>query len=111
MSKYALLCLGALLFLVPCSRAAEKGMWEGYVTDSICGLKGTTQTEIAMSAHECVAEKHAKYVLYNPETKKSYVVEPQAKVFEDAGYYVMIDGTMEGDTIQMTSIRQAKAPK
>ena len=111
MSKYALLCLGALLFLAPFSRAAEKGMWEGYITDNVCGLKGTTQAEIGMNARECVQEKNAKFALYNPETKKSYVIEPQTKVFEDAGYYVMIDGTMDGDTIQMTSIRQAKAPK
>lgn len=107
-----LLSLGAVLFIVTAGLAADKNTWQGYITDNVCGIKGTdlSKASIAATANQCVRQKGAKYALYDPASKKTYVLEPQARVGEDAGYFVMVEGTLAADTIQVTSVRMAKAP-
>jgi hypothetical protein len=42
--------------------------------------------------------------LYNDEDKKVYILEPQDKADGHAGHQVTVKGTLDGDTIHVTSL-------
>src|SRR2546422_100741 len=50
----------------------------------------------------------AKYALYEPGDKKVYVLDPQDKAAAHAGHHVTVKGTVDGDTIKVSSIEMAK---
>lgn len=83
--------------------AGKSSSWSGWVTDSMCAAKGAN-AEHASCAEKCVKEHDAKYVLYIPAEKKAYVLDPQEKASGHAGHQVTVAGTLEGDTIHVTSI-------
>jgi hypothetical protein len=111
MIKRSLLCVAAMLFMVSFGRSADQGTWKGYVSDDKCGVKGTEGSSAALAecANKCVKERGAKYALYDPNSKKVYVLDPQDKVAPHAGHFVSVKGTLEGDTIHVTSLTMAKA--
>jgi hypothetical protein len=100
----------ALLFVAGLTLAGEgkSGSWSGYVTDTICGAEGAS-ADHASCAKKCVEEHGAKYALYNTADKKVYVLDPQDKVAEHAGHEVTIKGTLDGETIHVTSISMNEA--
>jgi len=109
MTKRLLVCAFALLVIASLSLASDKskeGSWTGWVTDTKCGAKGTSETHAAC-AKKCVDGGQGKYALYNPADKKVYVLEPQDKVAAHAGHHVTVKGTVEGDTIKISSIEMA----
>ena len=46
-------------------------------------------------------EHGGKYVLYNPDDKKSYILDPQDKAAPHAGHEVTVAGKVDGDTIHV----------
>jgi len=42
--------------------------------------------------------------LYNPADKKVYVLDPQDKAAAHSGHHVKVQGTVDGETIKVTSI-------
>ena len=88
----------------------KESSWTGYVTDTMCGAKGTSAKH-ASCAGSCVKEHGAKYALYNTADKKVYVLDPQDKAAEHAGHYVTVKGTVDGNTIKVTSITMTEEPK
>ena len=113
MSKRLLICGVALIFVAGLSLAADKGKegsWTGWVTDSMCQAKGDNAKH-ADCATKCVKEHGAKYALYDPTDKKVYVLDPQDKAAAHAGHNVKVKGTVEGDTIKVTSITMAPEAK
>jgi hypothetical protein len=46
--------------------------------------------------------------LYDEATKKVYVLEPQDKADGHAGHEVTVKGTLDGDTIHVTSLEMNK---
>lgn len=86
--------------------AGKSGTWKGIVTDKMCATKGVNLTD-ADCAAKCVA-KGDKYALYNSADKKVYVLMPQDKVAAHAGQAVTIKGTVDGDTITVTSVTAPK---
>ena len=92
------------------SKAKAKGTaWHGWVTDNSCGEKGTN-ADHAACAKKCVDEKGAKYALYTSD-KKLYILDPQSDAAPHAGHQVTVKGTLEGDTIHVTSITMKAAKK
>ncbi len=89
---------------------AKSTAWHGWVTDTSCGAKGTN-ADHAACAKKCVDEKGAKYALYDTKDKKLYVLDPQADAAPHAGHHVTVKGTLEGDTIHVTSITMKTAKK
>ncbi len=89
---------------------ASEGSWTGYISDSACGAKGTSEKH-ADCAAKCVKEKGAKYVFVNDGDKKVYVVDAQEKVAAHAGHHVTVKGSVEGDTLKLESIDMAAAAK
>ncbi len=109
MIKRILMCGVAILFAASLSMAGPKdkaksgGSWHGWITDSECGAKGDN-ADHAACLKKCVAEKGAKYALYNTADKKVYIIDPQDLAAAHAAHHVVVKGTLEGDTIHATSI-------
>lgn len=113
MTKRLLVCAVAVLLVAGLSLAASQAKedsWTGWVTDTHCGAKGQSAKH-ADCAKKCVEGMGAKYALYTPADKKVYVLDPQDKAAAHAGDHVTVKGTVEGDTIKITSIEVAPEPK
>ena len=95
----------ATLFAAALTMAAD-GSWTGWISDSQCGAKGAN-AKAGECTTKCVKEHGAKYVFVNDADKKVYVVDAQDKVAEHAGHHVTVKGTVEGDTLKLTSIDMA----
>jgi hypothetical protein len=83
------------------------GSWTGYISDSDCGAKGTSEKHAAC-ATKCVKEKGAKYVFVNDGDHKVYAIDAQDKVADHAGHHVVVKGMVHGDSIMLSSIEMAK---
>lgn len=111
MSKRLLICAVALLVAGGIALAASKdGSWTGWVTDTHCGAKGTSEKHVEC-AKKCVDGIGAKYALYNPTDKKVYVLDPQDQAAAHAGHHVTVEGTADGDTIKIKSIKMTPEEK
>jgi hypothetical protein len=89
--------------------AADLSSWTGTVTDSKCAEKGAAASH-ADCAVKCVKEKGAKWALYNPTTKETYVLAGKEDPTKFAGKEVTVKGTLNKDTktIECTSIEAKK---
>ena len=97
----------ATLFAAALTMAAD-GSWTGYTSDSQCGVKGANE-KAGECTTKCVKEHGAKYVFVNDADKKVYVVDAQDKVAAHAGHHVTVKGSVDGDTLKLTSIDMAPA--
>jgi hypothetical protein len=101
------MAIAATLFAGTLALAADNS-WTGWISDSQCGVKGANDKPgTAECTTKCVKEHGAKYVFVNDADKKIYVVDAQDKVAEHAGHHVTVKGTVEGDTLKLTSIEMA----
>jgi hypothetical protein len=89
--------------------AADAGSWTGTVTDSKCAEKGASASH-ADCAVKCVKEKGAKWALYDPSTKQTFVLSSKEDLTKLAGKDVTVKGTLNKDTktIEASSIEAAK---
>ncbi len=101
------LAIAAALFAGTFAMAADSS-WTGWISDSQCGVKGANE-KAGECTTKCVKEHGAKYVFVNDADKKVYVVDAQDKVAAHAGHHVTVKGTVEGDTLKLTSIDMAPA--
>src|SRR5256885_17252790 len=88
---------------------AGDGSWTGYIADSKCGAKAANE-----GARECkvkCVKEGAKYVFVNDADKKVYAIENQEKVGDHAGHHVTVKGSMEGDSLKLTSVDMAASAK
>ena len=97
--------IAATLFAGTLALAADSSM-TGWISDSQCGVKGANE-KAGECTTKCVKEHGAKYVFVNDADKKVYVVDTQDKVAEHAGHHVTVKGTVEGETLKLTSIEMA----
>ena len=103
------MAIAATLFAGTLAMAADNS-WTGWISDSQCGVKGANdKAGTAECTVKCVKEHGAKYVFVNDADKKVYVVDAQDKVAPHAGHHVTVKGTVEGDTLKLTSIDMAAA--
>lgn len=96
-----------LALLVSAVTIASEGSWTGYITDSKCGAKAAHE-----GARECTVKcikEGAKYVFVNDADKKVYSIVDQDKVADHAGHHVTVKGSLEGDTMKVTSVEMAQA--
>ncbi len=93
------------LFTAVLAMAADSSL-TGWIADSKCGAKAAHD-----GARECTikcVKEGAKYVFVNDEDKKVYVIDAQDKVADHAGHHVKVSGTVEGDTLKLSSIEMVK---
>src|ERR1700681_2580591 len=88
---------------------ADDGSWTGYIADSKCGAKAAHER-----ARECTikcAKAGSKYVFVNDTDRRVYAIDDQDKVAEHAGHHVTVKGTVDGDTLKLSSIDMAAPAK
>jgi hypothetical protein len=95
----------ATLFAATMTMAGD-GSWTGWISDSQCGAKGAN-AKAGECTTKCVKEHGAKYVFVNDADKKVYVVDAQDKVAAHAGHHVTVKGSVDGDTLKLSSIDMA----
>ncbi|MBZ5529232.1 MAG: hypothetical protein LAN71_15200 [Acidobacteriia bacterium] len=106
--KIRFLTGAAMVLLAAGSMLAAETAMTGYISDSKCGAKGANE-----GAAECTVKcvkGGAKYVFVNDGDQKVYAIDAQDKVAGHAGHHVTVKGTVEGDSIKLTSIDMAAAP-
>jgi hypothetical protein len=108
MVKRAMLAGFAIVFAVGLSvagqdSAAKSGSWSGVITNDMCGAKDASAAKSECTS-KCVKSHGAKYALYDEADKKVYILEPQDKADGHAGHDVTVKGTLDGDTIHVTSL-------
>ncbi|HXN30098.1 MAG TPA: DUF5818 domain-containing protein [Candidatus Acidoferrales bacterium] len=108
MLKRAMLAGFAVVFAVGLSvagqdSAVKSGSWSGVITNDMCGAKDANASKAECTA-KCVKSHGAKYALYDEADKKVYILEPQEKADGHAGHEVTVKGTLDGDTIHVTSL-------
>ncbi|HEV2491639.1 MAG TPA: DUF5818 domain-containing protein [Terriglobia bacterium] len=86
--------------------AAQK-TFVGSISDSMCGLKHMMPGGDKACTLECV-KSGAKFVLADEANKKVYQLSDQDKAKDFAGAKVKVTGTLNGDTIEVSSIEAAK---
>jgi hypothetical protein len=107
MAKRWMLAMVAVLFAVGLLPArqdhAKPGSWSGTITNNMCGAKDASAAK-ADCTTKCVKSHGAKYALYDEADKKVYILDPQDKADGHAGHDVTVTGTLDGDTIHVSSI-------
>jgi len=92
---------------------ADDATWTGWVSETHCAAAG------AKAAHKdcavkCVKEKGAKWALYDPSTKNTFVLSGDDAQFEKmAATEVTVKGSMDKETktIKVTSMEAMPAKK
>lgn len=102
MKKLALLAFAFLVYGGLCL-AAEKTI-TGTVSDSHCGLKHATAGDSAATCVEHCVSGGATYVLV--ADGKVYQLDAQDKFKGMGGKSVTVTGTVEGDSITVTSVAE-----
>jgi len=100
------IAIAAAFFAGSLAMAAD-GTWTGYISDSKCKVSGAHD-----GARDCTikcVKEGAKYVFVNDADKKVYAIDAQDKVADHAGHHVTVKGSVEGDTLKLTSIDMAPA--
>jgi hypothetical protein len=93
----------------PNAAMAADGTWTGYIADSKCGAQAAND-----GARECTikcVKAGARYVFVSDGDKKIFAIDDQSKVAEHAGHHVTVKGTVEGDTLKLSSIEMAAMSK
>jgi hypothetical protein len=114
MLKRVLLCGAAFLFAgvtfaAPKAQETPTKWWGGYITDSKCAMNAKARTNEAC-VKKCV-DAGDKLVLYDTYTKKVYQLDPQSAVTDHETHHVRVYGTMDGDTIHVTSVKMIGTAK
>ena len=105
-----LLCLVALFSLSPIAKAGQSnamnshsnsGVWSGILVSSGCNAD-----EAFNESPECNKNvPGAKLALYDDTNRVMYSLQPQKDVNAHLGDTVTVRGTLDGETIQVTSIQ------
>jgi hypothetical protein len=93
------------LFTAALAMAADSSL-TGWIADSKCGAKAAHD-----GARDCTikcVKEGAKYVFVDDADKKVYVIDSQDKVGDHAGHHVKVTGSIDGDTLKLSSIEMAK---
>ena len=107
MGRKATILVLALMVFACLAWGADKS-WTGVISDSNCGLKHSTPSDAAAACVATCVKGGAKYTFVTGG--KLYQLDPQDKITPNlAGRMARITGTLEGETIHVTSA--AAAPK
>jgi hypothetical protein len=97
--------IALMLFTAALAMAADSSL-TGWISDSKCGVAAAHD-----GARDCTlkcVKEGAKYVFVNDADKKVYVIDAQDKVADHAGHHVKVTGSVDGDTLKLSSIEMAK---
>jgi len=102
--KHISLC-AILLTIVPASFAQKSGTFTGEIMDQQCAQMQShdnmMKSEGAKDAKECTlscVKNGGKFALFDPATKKVYVIEDEKKIRQYAGQRVQITGSYDDNS-------------
>ncbi len=110
MSLFALLAV-LLATVGLASRAADKDIWTGWISDSHCGAKGMN-ADHKTCAETCVKTTHASWVFVDSKDSKVYQIQNQSIINadQDLGHEVIVRGRLNDDgTMSLDKITPAKS--
>ena len=104
MARCSLILVLALLFVANLAMAqqgsmANSGSWSGVIINSGC-----TADEAFAEDPKCTA-KDVKLALYDDTTRQMFVLDPQEPAVGHLGDSVTVSGTIEGNTLHVSSFR------
>ena len=89
---------------------ADEGTWTGWVSETHCAAAGAKASH-KDCAIKCVKEKGAKWALYNPATKATFVLSGDDTMFEKmAATQVTVKGTMNTEKKTITVVSMETMP-
>jgi hypothetical protein len=104
MKKLLLVLLAlSMLFVVITAFAADMSTVNGYVSDSKCAAKGTSEKH-ADCAKKCIAAGEKMVVVTDGDNKVLTVDNPD-KLTGHEGHHVAVTGTVKGDMIHVDSVK------
>jgi len=92
-----------LLLTIAIAVYAQTGTWTGYIGDSDCGVKGG-KADHASCAVKCIKGGASPVLVVGD---KVYKVD-SVQVMPYVGKKVMVNGTLEGETVKIDKIQEAK---
>lgn len=95
MKKAVLVVLGLLLCSMIAAAAPKDNTWDGWISDSKCGVKGANAAH-AQCAKKCI-DGGEKAVLVTDKDQKVVAIENSAAVAGHEGQHVKVSGTMTQD--------------
>jgi hypothetical protein len=106
--KRFMISLGLMLFLGGLmGAAAEKGQWTGWLSDGKCAANGAKATHKGCTL-KCV--ESGQPIVFVTEDKKVYKLQGTEKLKSLVGDRVVLNGSMQGDTITVDSAKAAPEP-
>ena len=102
MKKLSLI-LVSLFFLAAFATAADTQTVKGYVSDSKCAAKGTSEKHAAC-AKKCIAAGEKMVVVTDGDNKVLTVDNPDALTGHE-GHHVAVTGAVNGDSIHVDSVK------
>jgi hypothetical protein len=97
----------ALFFVSGLSMAGQTsnpntGSWSGVIINNNCSAE-----EAFAEAAKCTEKDvpSAKFILYDDTTRQMYLLDPQKPAMGHLGDSMTATGTLEGDTIHLTSLK------
>jgi hypothetical protein len=99
----ALALVGALAYAADEAKSAN---WTGWITDAKCGAKNAN-AEGKSCALQCYKDG-SKLVLYTDGDKKLVGLDNQEEAAKHVGHPVVVTGTLDGDTIKVSTIKEKK---
>ena len=105
--KLRFFSLPALTLLAASIASPAEVSWTGWISDDMCGTQGAHDGAAECTA-KCVKEHGAKYVFVNDSDKKVYAIDTQEKAAPHAGHHVTVKGSVDGNSLKLTSIEMAK---
>jgi hypothetical protein len=100
---FVLLAVSLLFFMVALVSAADTKTVQGYVTDSMCGAKGASESHAACM-NKCLS-KGAKYAIVTDKDQKVLVVDNPDALKGHEGHHIAATGTITGDSIHVDSMK------
>jgi Protein of unknown function (DUF5818) len=107
MRRGVLVVLLALATSGLAASAAGAAVFTGNIGDSMCGLKHEMPGGAKKCTLDCIKEG-AKYILADPVHGKVYKLSDQKAASRYPGQDVVVEGTLKGDTIMVSSIKPRK---
>ncbi len=102
----------ALAFVLSASLFyAATSSWTGVISDSHCGAMHNKASQAAAACVEKCVKGGNQYVFVNSTDNKVYKLDPQDPAKGHGGHEVTVTGTVDGDTIHVSSISMAKGTK
>jgi len=106
-TNLSLICAVMLVFVSGISVAGQagnpnSGSWSGVIMNNNCSAD-----EAFAEAAKCTEKDvpGAKLVLYNDTTRQMYTLDPQDQAIGHLGDSMIVTGSLEGNTIHVTSLK------